>query len=157
MAEHPESSLIRKTFTIRSMDFPPSVKLTKRSMIRWFALAFGLISEKESRTTVFDVLDALFYLNLATKTSPSVQNIQAHIKKKHLKNISEKLLRYHLNRMKETNLLIKKNQAYLFNPAPFAEREDLKASFNHYISKELNQTLVNLEDVFGQLSSSYKK
>ena len=157
MHELPESSLVRKTFTLRSMDFPPSIKLTKRSMLRWFALAFGLISEKESRTTVFDVLDALFYLNLSKKSSPSVQDIQAYIKKKNSKNISEKLLRYHLNRIKETNLILRKNQSYVFNPAPFAERDDLKASFNHYISKNISETLINLEDVFSQLSSSYKK
>ncbi len=157
MPELPESSLIRKTFTIRTMDLPPNVKLTKRSMLRWFALAFGLISEKESRTTVLEVLDAVFVLNLSKKLSPSVPEIQAYIKKKHSKTISEKLLRYHLNRMKQTDLLIKKKQAYLFNPAPFAERDDLKASFNHYITKNLTQTLSNLEDVFSQLHESYKK
>lgn len=157
MSELPESSLIRKTFIIRTMDFPPNIKLTKRSLLRWFALAFGLISEKESRTTVLDVLDALFYLNLSKKSNPTVPNIQEFIKKKSSKTISEKLLRYHLNRMKETDLLIKKKQAYLFNPAPFAERDDLKASFNYYITKNINQTLTNLEDVFFQLSLSYKK
>ncbi len=153
----PESSLVRKTFTIRTMDFPPNIKLTKRSLLRWFALAFGLISEKESRTTVLDVLDALFYLNLSKKFSPTVPEIQSYIKKKTSKTVSEKLLRYHLNRMKETDLLIRKKQAYLFNPAPFAERDDLRASFNHYITKNLSETLNNLEDVFFNLSESYKK
>ncbi len=156
MSELPESCLVRKTFIIKSMDFPPNVKLTKRSMLRWFALSFGLLSEKESRTTVLDVLDALFYLNFS-KTLPTVPNIQSYIKKKNSKKISEKLLRYHLNRMKEFDLLVRKKQAYLFNPAPFAERDDLKASFNHYVTKNLIQTLNNLEDVFGQLSLSYKK
>jgi len=157
MSELPESSLIRKTFTIRTMDLPPNVKLTRRSMLRWFALAFGLISEKESRTTVLDVLDALFYLNLSKNSNPTVSEIQSYIKKKHSKNISEKLLHYHLNRMKETDLLIRKNQMYLFNPAPLAERDDLKASFNHYITKNISSTLTHLEEVFSELASSYKK
>ncbi len=157
MSELPESSLVRKTFTIRTMDLPPNVKLTKRSMLRWFALAFGLISEKESRTTVLEVLDALFYLNLSKKANPTVLEIQEYLKKKHLKKISEKLLRYHLNRMKDTDLLVRKKQMYLFNPAPFAERDDFKASFNHYITKNINHTLMNLEDVFSQLAVSYKK
>ncbi|PIN99164.1 MAG: hypothetical protein COT90_00785 [Candidatus Diapherotrites archaeon CG10_big_fil_rev_8_21_14_0_10_31_34] len=157
MSELPESSLIRKTFTIRTMDLPPNVKLTRRSMLRWFALAFGLISEKESRTTVLDVLDALFYLNLSKNSNPTVSEIQSYIKKKHSKNISEKLLHYHLNRMKETDLLIRKNQMYLFNPAPLAERDDLKASFNHYITKNISSTLTHLEEVFFELASSYKK
>ncbi|MFH1663229.1 MAG: hypothetical protein ABH986_00150 [archaeon] len=156
MPELPESSLVRKTFIIRAMDFPPNIKLTKRSMMRWFALAFGLISEKESRTTVLDVLDALFYLNLSKKSSPTIQAIQDYIKKKHSRTVSEKLLRYHLNRMKDFDLLVRKKQAFLFNPAPFAERDDLRASFNHYVTKNINTTLANLEDVFFQLSSSYK-
>jgi len=157
MAELPESSLVRKTFIIRAMDLPPNVKLTRRSMLRWFALAFGLISEKESRTTVLDVLDALFYLNLSRNANSSVPEIRAYIKKKHSKDISEKLLRYHLNRIKETDLLVRKKQEFLFNPAPFAERDDLKASFNHYISKSISATLSNLEDVFSELASGYKK
>ena len=36
--EHPESSLIRKEWIVRQMDLPPEVKLTRRSLLRWFAL-----------------------------------------------------------------------------------------------------------------------
>jgi len=57
----PESEFVRKTFTIKRMDLPPSVQLTKRSLLRWFALSFGLISECESRDTVFNVLVAVFH------------------------------------------------------------------------------------------------
>jgi len=46
---------------------------------------------------------------------------------------------------------------YLFNPAPLAERDDLKASFNHYITKNISSTLTHLEEVFFELASSYKK
>jgi hypothetical protein len=156
VSELPESSLVRKTFVIRTMDFPPSIKLTRRSLLRWFALAFGLISEKESRTTVLDVLDAVFYLNFS-KESPTIPAIQSYIKRKHSRKISEKLLRYHLNRMKEFNLLVKRKQAYCFNPAPLAERDDLKASFNYYVTKNITETLANLEEVFSILCASYKK
>ena len=53
--------------------------------------------------------------------------------------------------------MVIKKQAYLFNPAPLAERDDLKASFNYYISQNISSTLTHLEDVFSQLGSSYKK
>ena len=71
MAQLPESELVRKTFILKKMDLPPSVQLTKRSLIRWFALSFGLISEKESRDTVLNVLDALFHFLLYKKQNPS--------------------------------------------------------------------------------------
>ncbi|MEW6295579.1 MAG: hypothetical protein AB1467_04770 [Candidatus Diapherotrites archaeon] len=155
--ELPESELVRKTFTLRVMDLPPNIKLTKRSLLRWFALSFGLLSEKESRTTVLDVLDSLFYLALAKKIEPSTLDVQKHIKDKTGKLVSEKLIRYHLNRLKDLDLLLRKKQRYSFNPCPTAERTDLKASFNHYVSKPISKNLSDLEDVFLQLSQTYKK
>lgn len=155
--ELPEAELVRKTFLIREMDLPPNIKLTKRSLLRWFALSFGLISENESRTTMLEVLDSLFYLTLSKKIAPTTLEIQKLIKSKYKKDISEKLLRYHLNRMKELDLLQRKKNRYSFNPAPFAERDDLKASFNHHITKNISNTLSNLEEAFHQISLSYKK
>ena len=43
MKELPEAGLVRKTITLREMDLPPEVKLTKKSLLRWFALSTGLI------------------------------------------------------------------------------------------------------------------
>src|SRR3989338_6446711 len=96
-ASFPESEYVRKTFTIRQMDFPPEVSLTKRSLVRWFALSFGLISEKESRSTILDVLDALFSLQLSKKASPTTSELLAHLRESQ-KKIDEKLLRYHVKR-----------------------------------------------------------
>lgn len=155
MKEFPETGFIRRTYTVREMDFPPEVKLTKKSLLRWFALASGLISGKESRTTALDVLDALFYFQLKKKVNPTTLDIQKLIKDKKGKEVSEKLIRYHLNKLIEINFLRRKKNKYLFNNAPEAEPKDLKASYNHWITEHVSRTLKNTEKVLEQLSKKY--
>src|SRR3989338_6795188 len=103
-ASFPESEYVRKTFVLRKMDFPPQVSLTKRSLVRWFTLSFGLISERESRSTILDVLDALFYFHLSKKSSPSTKELLSHLQGAG-KKIDEKLLRYHLKRLIDVGLI----------------------------------------------------
>ena len=155
--EFPESSLVRKTFVIRQMDLPPSVKLTKRSMLRWFALSFGLISSGESRSTVLLVLDSLFSLLLSSKQNPSTTDIQHYIKEKFQKKISEKLIRYHLNRLIESGLLVRKKARYFLNNNPYAEPNSLKESFSYWIKQPVNNGMTDIEGVLSSISDSYKK
>jgi len=155
--EHPESHLVRRTFTVRQMDLPPSVQLTKRSLLRWFALSFGLLSEKESRSTVLDVLDALLYFNLARASPPTTTDIQNYVKVKSGKDISEKLLRYHLKRLIDIGFLQRRRLRYFFCSDPKSDPADLKAGFNHHISEPLNKSLGDVVFVLEKLSDSYKK
>lgn len=155
--EFPESELVRRTFIIREMDLPPQVQLTKRSMLRWFALSFGLISEKESRSTVLEVLDSLFYFQFQKRADPTALEIIKHIKEKHSKTVSEKLLRYHLNRLMALNLLQRKSNRYSFNPSPYAERKDFKSAFNYWVREHLEKSLKDLEFVAGKLQDNYSK
>lgn len=153
----PESELVRKTFTIKKMDLPPSVQLTKRSLLRWFALSFGLLSEQESRDTVLNVLDAVFHFLLARKKNPTTLELQAYIEAKYKKKISEKLLRYHLNRLISLELLQRKQNKYFLNSSPSGERNNVVDSFNHWIRKPVNESLDEIERVLGKISSSYRK
>jgi len=98
---HPESELVRKTFTFRKMDLPPQVLLTKKSLLRWFALSLGLISENESRSTLLEVLDAFFFFVFSKHESPSSKQVREFLAKNRNLDISEKLVRYHLNRLCE--------------------------------------------------------
>jgi len=106
---------------IRKMDLPPSVQITKRSLLRWFALSFGLISENESRSTVLLVLDALFYYLLSQTQNPSTIDIQNYIEEKYNKKVSEKLIRYHLKRLIDINLVLRKSNRYYFNSPPYTD------------------------------------
>ncbi len=151
----PESKLIRKTFIFRELDFPPEIKTTKKSLLRWFALSFGLISEKESRTTMLDVLDALFYFNFSKSLAPSTYQIQSFIKEKTGELVIEKLIRYHLLKLQAVNLIEKKKNTYSFLNSPYSNKENLKDAFNHHISKKIIERLNDLEDSYQKLSDLY--
>jgi len=155
LKELPEASLVRKSFTFRTMDLPPSVLLTKRSMLRWFALAFGLISQKESRSTALLVLDALFYFLVSKKRHPSSEEIREFIKHNYQVQVSDKLARYHLNKLISTGLLARKKGRYFFNPSPYAERDDLQASFDYWVKKTVQDSLDEIRKVMEKLAESY--
>jgi len=157
MPQIPESELVRKTFTIKKMDLPPSVQLTKRSLLRWFALSFGLISEQESRDTVLNVLDALFHFLLKKKRNPTTLELQAYIDSKYHKKVSEKLLRYHLNRLIALELIKRKSNRYLLNNSPKGEPNNIVESFNHWVKNPVNQSLDDISAVLSKLSQSYRK
>ena len=157
MRQHPEAGLVRKTFIIKKMDLPPSVQLTKRSLLRWFALSFGLLSEQESRDTVLNVLDALFYFLLNKKQNPSTLELQAYISEKYHKKISEKLLRYHLNRLIALELLQRKSNRYFLNNNPSAEPGSIVESFNYWVKEQAMQSLDGIGTALSKLSDSYKK
>ena len=157
MVSAPESELVRKTFVIKKMDLPPSVQLTKRSLLRWFALSFGLLSEQESRDTVLNVLDALFYFLFSKKRAPSTADIQGYISEKYHKKVIEKLLRYHLNKLIALELLQRKGNRYCLNNAPYAEPNNLQESFNHWVKKPANDAMDDIAKVLAKISDSYKK
>jgi len=154
---HPESELVRKSFTVKKMDFPPSVQLTKRSMLRWFAISFGLLSEQESRDTVLNVLDSLFYFLLSKKQNPSTIELQTYISDKYGKKISEKLLRYHLNRLIASEFVQRKRNRYFLNNNPFSEPDNLVESFNYWVKKPVNESLDGIGLVLEKIVSNYKK
>ncbi len=151
----PEAELVRRTFILKEIDLPPQVRMTKRSLLRWFALASGWISEQESRQTILDVLDALFYFHLSKKNSPTTEELQNYIKEKTGEEISEKLLRYHLKRLLDSSFLIREKQHYKFNPAPNAEPNDIIASYNYWISQGVHASTKNIENALEDLKKTY--
>ena len=155
--ELPEKEFVRRTFVVREMDFPPKIKMTRRSLLRWFALSFGLISEKESRSTVLDVLDALFFFIFSKKRAPSTKEIQLFVKQKTGKTISEKLLRYHLNKLIGFGLIQRKKNLYAFNDSPDSERGAFKESFEYWFSNSVQKALERNAKAFGDLAELYKK
>ena len=139
------------------MDLPPEVLLTKRSLLRWFCLSFGLLSEKESRSTVLEVVDVLFEFLLAQKATPSTIDIQTAIKEKYGKEISEKLLRYHVNRLIDAGIVVRKKAKYHINNSPYGEQQNMKESFSHWVKKPVNETMDDIENVISKLAESYSR
>jgi len=155
MVEFPEAELIRKTFTIRQMDFPPGVAMTKRSLLRWFCLSFGLISEKESRSTILDVLDAFFVFQLSKKQSPTTLELLAYLRESE-KKIDEKLLRYHLKRLIDVGLVERRKGKLSFVCAPYSEKHNLRSGFEHSIGIPLQESLKSITNALDKINEKYK-
>lgn len=153
--EFPEATLIRKSLTVRQMDIPPEVQLTKRSLLRWFALSIGLISEKESRAMVLNILDSLFFFLFSKKTNPSTKEIQAYMKEKFETVTSEKLIRYHLNKLIDLGLITRKKKLYHINPSPIGERDNIQQSFTYWVDRHYKDCFPNIESVLQKLSEIY--
>jgi len=131
--------------------------MTRRSLLRWFALSTGLISEKESRSTILEVLDALFVILISQKQNPTTLELQAHLKEKTGKIISEKLLLYHLKRLIDLQLILRKRKKYFINPVPNADSTELHSSFEYWFARQLQESVVDIASATRLLSDSYQK
>lgn len=154
--ELPEAELIRKTIILRKLDLPPSVLLTKRSLLRWLALSLGLISENESRTALLEIMDALFYFLLKKGKNPTSEEIKNYLEREKHMQVSERLVRYHLNKLISLGLLTRKNARYYINPAPNAERDDVAASVDFYIKKEVEEWSEQIKRALNKFIEFYK-
>ncbi len=155
MSKFPEADYVRKTFTIRKMDFPPEVALTKRSLLRWFALSFGLLSTNESRSTILDVLDGFFQFQVSKRHSPTTYELLSQLKEQG-KKIDEKLLRYHLKRLIDVGLVERRKGKLSFVSAPDADQNDLVRGFNHHIGTPVNESVQGISTALEKLSEKYK-
>jgi len=154
----PEAELVRSEFVIRQLDMPPSIGLTKKSLLRWVALSLGLISKNESRDKGFLVLDALFYFLFTKKIEPTTLDISGQIKEKNKIDMSEKLIRYHLNRIIALGIITRSGLKYKVNPAPSSEkRNSLKESFEYWFTKELEKQSVEIASALEKMQKSYEK
>lgn len=153
-SEFPEASYVRKTFTLRKMDFPPEVAMTKRSLLRWFALSFGLISEKESRSTILDILDGFFYFQVSKKYAPTTQELLVHLQEQQ-KKVDEKLLRYHLKRLIDVGLVERRKGKLSFASDPKADPNDIISGFNHNIALPMQDTLKDLGEAMQKIKDNY--
>ncbi|MFH1391551.1 MAG: hypothetical protein ABIH20_04535 [Candidatus Diapherotrites archaeon] len=151
----PEAEYVRKSFTIRKMDFPPEVSMTKRSLLRWFALSFGLISEKESRSTILDILDGFFYFQVSKKYSPTTYELLDRLKEQG-KKIDEKLLRYHLKRLIDVGLVERNKGKLSFVNDPTADKNDIVKGFQHNIGKPVEESVTSISTALEKLNEKYK-
>jgi len=154
----PESELIRREFILRQIDLPSSVSLTKKSMLRWCCLSLGLISPKETREKGFLVFDTLFTFLFTKKQNPTTLDIKASIKEKTSIEMSEKLIRYHLNRVIELGLIQRDGLVYKINPSPTSEQRDsLKESFNAWTKKQLEEETKKISEALEKMQKMYEE
>ncbi len=157
MVEHPETALSRSEWIVRQLDLPPDVKLARRSLLRWFALSCGLLSPKESRTTLLDILDGLFVFWFSKNSAPTTLELQAFLKEKSGETVSDKLLLYHLKRLTDLKLVSRKNKRYLLNAPPNSHATDFAGALNYWFTNPAANSLKEIESVSQQLAEMYKQ
>lgn len=109
----PESEHIVNSLVVRNMRLPPDVTLTRASLIRWLALALGLINPNESRKSVIDLIEILLDMQLREHRGMSVSEIMGLLRAKG-SDCSEKTVRYHLLRLEKKGILKRHNKEYSF-------------------------------------------
>jgi len=150
----PEAKLIRGELVLRDMMLTSEVRMTRRSLVRWLALALGMISPNESRVAVLDILDALFYFQFRGD-EPTVPEILERIRKGGGK-VGEKALRYHLWQLRKDGWLERSKGKYRFFVPPLADRNDVGASIEAVARSRSELAMAKVKEALKSLRHSYK-
>ena len=135
--------LVKYEVGFRVVSLPMEVKLHKEELIRYIAVSLGLISPKESRQKFLAVFGKL---------------LEGFIKGKHytieeLKEetgLEEKIIYYHLKKLKERGLITKQNNAYTIGDG--FEINFIKILRKSYEEK-MGEMLEKVEEAFNSLKS----
>ncbi len=107
----PESRLIRSELTIRELALPDDVLLARKSLVRWLALSLGMILPNESRRLLLDILEVIFESHVK-EDAPTTKDIIARLEALTKEKQNPKAVYYHLQRLKDSGLLIRKKGRY---------------------------------------------
>ncbi|MEM2962904.1 MAG: hypothetical protein QXW70_02610 [Candidatus Anstonellales archaeon] len=141
----PESQYILSEITIRNMLLPHEVELTKRSLIRWFALSLGLISPKESRTLILDIIEALIYFHLASHQPTTEEIISKVAELRRETKTKEKAIRYHITQLVKRGILTRKRGKYSFYLNPENQDRDLGAALEYLYMQNARTSFTNIK------------
>ncbi len=156
--EMPESSLIRGEVTVRELQLSEDVKLTRKGLVRWLALSLGLISPKESRTGLLEVLEALLFFHFRKKdahSEPDIHDILAKIKEIRKAEPNPKAVRYHLLQLKKLGIIETKKRKYRFVLAPMQENEELSAALSHVYRQRMESSFEKMKKALSMLEKTY--
>jgi len=139
----PESSLITKEYVVRDLQVSASTRMTKKSLVRWFALSLGLISPGESRPGMLGVLEALFYYQFSKRMDPDIHEIVEYARREN-NGANEKAIRYHLLTLKRAGIIERSKGAYHFAIPNMSEKGDVVALFEQDYKACIEQALVKI-------------
>ncbi len=148
-AEMPEAKLIRSETVIRDMQLTEEVKMTRNSLVRWLALATGLISPNESRRNMIALLDALLYFSFEDR-EPDIHELVEKINESGGKT-NEKALRYHLLVLKKRGLIERGKGKYRFSVPPSAPDREVATSFEQVYRKRSEESFARIREALSIL------
>ncbi|MCX8158438.1 MAG: hypothetical protein N3D73_02110 [Candidatus Diapherotrites archaeon] len=150
----PERELIRVTYVLRDMELPTEVMLTKKSMLRWFALAFGLVAPNDSRNKIIDILDIVFN-NSFNNEAIEADQVYEEMKRKNIK-VSNKLVRYHLKNLCDLGLLEKRGKKYFICSAEIGNKDDIKLGYEEKVATRIKKINDKIALALEKLKEKYK-
>ena len=146
----PESKLIRSELTLREMSLPEEIKLTKKSLVRWLALSFGLIHPNETRKLLLDILEVLFVFHLRNQ-KPTTHEIINSLKQLTGKEQNPKAVYYHLLKLKAAGMISRKKGCYYFDD----EGKSLSDVFKSFYNTMFERSFRNIEEALKKLEANY--
>ena len=158
LMEMPESALIRGECLVRELQLSEDVKLTRKGLVRWLALSLGLISPKESRTGLLEVLEALLYFHYKrrdSKSDPDIHAILAKIKEIKKAEPNPKAVRYHLLQLKKLGIIETKKRKYRFVLAPMQENDELSVALSHVYRQRMDSSFEKMKKALSMLEKTY--
>lgn len=154
----PEAALIEREFVIRDMQLTKEVRMTKKSLIRWLALALGLISPNESRKAILDLLEALLYFQFSENKDPDVHELAGYIQENHEgAAVSEKTILYHLLQLKNAGLVRREKSRYSFSVSPYSEKGDVAGSIEYNYKSRSDAAFLKIQEALNSLRKMYKQ
>lgn len=131
-----ESKLIEREITLRNMMITKEVTETRRSLVRWLALAMGIINPGESRLSAVAVLDSVLYFQFSERKDPSVQELSDYISK-NWEPMNEKTLRYHLLQLKKASVVDNSKGVYYLATLSGDQKYNEEAWIVNYFNSEV--------------------
>ena len=131
-----ESKFIEREITLRNMMLTKEVVETRRSLVRWLALALGIINPGESRQSAVAVLDSILYFQFMERKDPSVPELLDYIAK-NWEPMNEKTLRYHLLQLKKANVVNNSKGVYFLSNANPDSKYNEEAWVAEYFNSEV--------------------
>ncbi|MCL4379536.1 MAG: hypothetical protein M1160_01970 [Candidatus Marsarchaeota archaeon] len=131
-----ESKFIEREITLRNMMLTKEVVETRRSLVRWLALALGIINPGESRQSAVAVLDSLLYFQFTERKDPSVSELMDYIAK-NWEPMNEKTLRYHLLQLKRANVVNNLKGVYFLSNMDPDQKYNEEAWVGRYFDSEV--------------------
>ncbi len=150
-----EAKLIEGEVTLRNLRLTKEVTETRRSMVRWLALALGIINPGETRLSALGVLDAMLYYQFTLKQDPTVEELASYINGA-WGEMNEKTLRYHLLQLKNASILTHAKGRYSFATVGQGERYDEGAWIDGYFSTELEPIRDKIATVIKELKGRHQ-
>ena len=151
--ELPEAKLIRSEILLRDMQLTDDVKMARKSLVRWLALSLGLITPKESRQSVLQLLEALLFYHLKEGREPNYQDIQDFLKTQNVE-MNEKTVRYHLTQLKKAGVIEDARGIYRF--AGF-QGDNLASALEQSYKQKADTAFTNIKQAVDLLKQMHEQ